>query len=330
MSRLLAIFISIAIGLIVGLPQGISWIALSNGLLATLVAEYLLEILFVQPKERKEFSKKTEEKLDHIIRHAAFFTENHTLERHLEPLADPSFGKAKWLVAKFISKKLSSDFKVGSVIRAVNAIDYSSFARELIKECNRSVYLTVVFEPFQWFKNLLEDSPHKDELSKILSGNQTKIEYFPHLDELKKNKQPTKRRLIILETSEWEAMCKGGKYGNEEVSKVAAQNCLKEFIRLNNEAGVELRFVKLETFPYNYKSFLNNLNLKTTDYGIYEEKVLVRWQMTDSNLGDLWLETDAVGFQDFIKLFDFEQPEFKNVYFTEENMLRMNSNVVKL
>jgi hypothetical protein len=170
-----------------------------------------------------------EDRLPKMRELTAFFTDTSHLETHLE-LLHKTGGGLTWIVAKFISKKLSNDFAREWTFD-IHGGHYSGFAGELYKECDQSIYLTSPFTPRQWFLEFLT----LERLEEIKNGEHLKEEEIPaHVRDLLAARAEKKRRLVILSDEAWsELVC-----AHEDGAAMSCKhkyNLLSEFLRINGQ-----------------------------------------------------------------------------------------------
>jgi hypothetical protein len=229
-----------------------------------------------------------EQRLPNIRELSAFFTDNKHLENHLDSLHKADGGLA-WIIAKFISKKLSESF-ASTLTMEIDGDDYSTFAARLYPECARSIYLTSPFTPRAWFEELFAAAV----VEKIRTGEELPLTEIPqHVRSLLSSGAPTKRRLVILNDEQWkEVTCDHTDGG---LSCCEKYNLLREFLRINgqtiddgqpdgrngkthpgqNNAGAPsmvLRFAKLRDVQAKVRGYK-----QTMDYAIFDDSLVLQW-----------------------------------------------------
>lgn len=241
-------------------------------------------------KRVDNIDKKLEEKLGNLIEHAAFYTENKKLEGAITSLRTTQ-GKKMWIIAKFISKQLSSSLSSGTI--AMNANDYSEFAENLYPECEDFIFLTCPFTPKEWLYELYPP----ERVEKIKEGNSIKPNEIPrHVKALSASPASVKR-LVILNCHQFKEL-----YDAEQII------FLEEFLHVNK--GVETMFVDKETlldeigFDYDEKR----------DYAIFDKQLLLIWERGEkkSKAGEertLFLEPELStnDSKSLLNFFDFER-----------------------
>jgi hypothetical protein len=213
-----------------------------------------------------------EERLPKMRELTAFFTDSNKLESHLEYLHKAPGGLA-WIVAKFISEKISNSFVKKWTIE-IDASRYSSFAAKLYGECGDSIYLTNPFTPRQWFMYLADR-----RVEDIKKGTQLSREETPeHVHALLNSPARRKKRLVILDDSVWsEVECDSGCQGTQ--SCLEKFRLLKEFLRVNGEnldggeSVIETRFAKASDIKEDIPGYV-----PTTDYAIFDKQLALRWE----------------------------------------------------
>jgi hypothetical protein len=213
-----------------------------------------------------------EDRLPKMRELTAFFTDSNKLESHLDYLHTAHGGLA-WIVAKFISEKISNSFVKKWTIE-INGSRYSRFAAKLYQECDDSIYLTSPFTPRQWFEYLTET-----QVKQIKDGQHLSEEEIPeHVHALLHSPAPRKKRLVILDDSAWsEVECDTGCGGG--LTCLAKLRLLKEFLRVNGEnldtgeSLIETRFAKVSNLQGEITEYV-----PTTDYAIFDKELALRWE----------------------------------------------------
>lgn len=252
--------------------------------------EEFLSIVDSIHKRVDNIDKKLEEKLGNLIEHAAFYTENKMLEGAITSLRTTQ-GKKMWIIAKFISKQLSSSLSCGTI--AMNSNDYSAFAENLYPECEDFIFLTCPFTPKEWFYELYPP----ERVEKIKEGSSIKSNEIPrHVNAL--SASPAKvKRLVILNCHQFKEL-----YDTEQIT------FLEEFLQVNK--GVDTMFVDKEklideiSFDYDERR----------DYAIFDKELLLIWERGEKELkaGEertLFLEPKLYtnDSKNLLDIFDFER-----------------------
>ena len=97
-------------------------------------------------------------RFDQMVEHSAIWTDGHHFESVLELLRNSTGGRAKWILAKFISRKLSSDFCLKYPytleIRDMSALEYSDLLSMLVAEARERVYMACPLPAKDWLEDL--------------------------------------------------------------------------------------------------------------------------------------------------------------------------------
>jgi hypothetical protein len=230
-----------------------------------------------------------------LLEHTAFFTENNKMESALGLLRSTQ-GRRTWIVAKFISKKLSKSFDLRI---DVDGPEYSAFAEKLYPECEDAIFITMPTTPGEWFKQLLTPA----DVSSVAAGSLVP-KPPPHVRELLSATAPVKRRLVVLDDSQWvELHCVHSGFGHD-ARCAEKRNFLKAFLDINK--GIDTRFVKRETL----KAILGLDYNSRVDYAIFDRQLVLKWERPSDNSMKMALHllphlpTDEAAVLD---LFDFDR-----------------------
>jgi len=309
--------VSIIVGLIAAgvggcLVSGISQkVAISSAILwgffGFIAVEYCKDIR-KREKERKEFLKRVEENIDkrmeNICQYTALYTKNGSFEGIIKPLSNEYFGKVKWVISKFISKKISAEFGYPEsineiVLKDVNSQEYSEFTMDLFPESESCIFLTSPFTPEEWFKILLDSI----NSNLVKNGQQLPYENFPpHIKSLLAS-SVERKRILILKDDQWESSFK---------ATPENRHFLDEFCRINGKE-IELRFVKQSKLKEEFPQ-LNYYEFDTTDIAIYDRKILLEWKKKTAKIGDLHLKFPPS--ERLLNLFNFKYITFYETYET--------------
>ena len=296
----------LALSLVVGAVAAISaayltlkvdtWAAIFSAILwfyfGFFSTEYIQHLGWRQKREKENFLKQMEACIDsrmkNIMEYAAIYTENNKFENVIQSLRTAS-EKKMWIIAKFISKKLSNDFS--SLEIKVNAESYSDFVSNLYPECKDSIYLTCPFTPEKWFKQL-----HLSEemVNHIETLNPEDLP--PHVKALTDSPAMDKKRHVILGPEEWEDMCKKEKLVY-----------IKKFLQVNK--GVQIRFT-----PENDLKRKLGIALETNklDYMIFDKELMLLWEKPQdpNQKTTLGLHTEIPNRQQILDIFDYKKYGF--------------------
>lgn len=269
-------------------------------------AEYLVAMK-KQRKEREEFLEKVDgdidKRMDKLCLYTTLFTENGSFEGITGPLANQHFGSVKWIIAKFVSEKISADFGYPDsvneiVLKDLNIHRYSKFATSIYVECESSIYVTSPFTPEEWFKALLNPA----DFEKVKNGKPLLEDSYPVHVKILRQCSVEKKRLILLEPKQWD-QC---------FSKSEENICfLNEFCHVNDK--VDMRFVKISKIIEEYPQ-LKEYPLEKTDIAIYDRKVTTEWKKKgeqgeeETKIGDLHLKFPPSAI--LLDLFDFAENAF--------------------
>jgi len=289
-------FLTLDAGWKVALSSAILW-----GFFGLVAVRYIKEVV-IRDKERDKFLERVDTNIDKrmekVSQYVALHTKNGSFEGITRPLGDPSFGKVKWVIAKFISRKISEDFgppgAINEVImKDINAQEYSKFTKDLYPESESSIFLTSIFTPKEWFRALLSD----EEYNLVREGGTLPREDFPFHMQALLDCPVERKRLLILVDEKWDECFSDSS---------EAKKLLKEFKRING-TEIELRFVK-ESILKKKIPQLRIFPFQTTDIAIYDRKVLVEWKRKDGEIGDMHLTFQLS--ERLLDLFDFKSISF--------------------
>ena len=269
------------------------FIAVGSGLLASLNS--IRKSLTDATKGVESRLEEIEERLRKMIEHTALFTDTNRLEDHLALLRKYEGGLA-WIVAKFISRKLSEGFAQKWTFE-IEADQYSDFAAELYKECRQSIYLTSPLTPREWFEQLFWTKA--DRIRRIKLGEMLEESEIPaHAKALVAAQAPDKKRLVILSDERWKEVtccCEGV----EKRSMTCKEKyyLLKEFLRVNGQPApdqkepglsplgeypVDTRFVKQSDIQRRFA----NYDLEK-DYAIFNRMIRLKWSPRREGANDV-------------------------------------------
>ncbi len=292
------------ISLKVAISSAILW-----GFFGFIAVEYYKDIR-KRKKERTEFLKRVDENIDkrmeNICQYTALYTKNGSFEGIIEPLSNEHFGKVKWVISKFISKKIGAEFGYPECINEIvlkdfNSQEYSEFTMGLYPESENCIFLTSPFTPEEWFKILL----NKVDFNQVKNGKQLPYEKFPpHIKSLLQS-SAERKRLVILKDRQWKISFK---------NTPENRRFLDEFCRINGKK-IELRFVKQSKLKKEIPQ-LNDYQFNTTDIAIYDRKVLLEWKKKTAKIGDLHLKFPPT--ERLLNLFNFKDITF---YETHETVI---------
>lgn len=263
----------------------------------TVLGEFNLRFTSVESRLNSAEAKlKTiEDRLPNTREISALFTDTNDLEHHLGFLHD-TVGGLTWIVAKFISKKLSQSF-TNKLTMEIDGDDYSLFAARLYPECERSIALTSPFTPREWFEELFT----MDKIDRIKKGEELAPQDVPqHVRALLNSQAPIKRRLVILSDEAWREVecdhsatnglsCQEKYYLLKEFLRINTQNVNELFpnnqragrTRKNDENGtrkplMETRFAKVSAVRSKVPGYR-----PTIDYAIFDGSLVLQWGATE-------------------------------------------------
>ena len=305
-------FVAAATGALLVYGVGFS-VALSSAILwfffGFIAVEYGKDIRR-RKKERNEFLKRVDENIDkrmeNICQHTAFYTKNGLFEGIIRPLSNEHFGKVKWVISKFVSKKISTEFSYPEasneiVLKNINSQEYSEFTMDLYPESENCIFLTSPFTPEEWFKILLD----KSNFIMVKNGEPLPYEDFPpHMKSLLAS-SVDRKRLVIVADDKWEASFR---------SSPENRNLLNEFCRINGKE-IQLRFIKESELKKEIPQ-LKDYAFATTDIAIYDRKVLLVWKKNTEKIGDLHLKFPPT--ERLLNLFNFKDITF---YHTQRSII---------
>jgi len=312
MSILRSFIISLITGFIVTIAsiRNISdvYLSVAYGIMSFLAAENIT-LFFVQKAQHDEILKKIDDRLKSMIKHAALFTKSGELDGALGLLSEVR-GNSIWILAKIISEKLSKEFKGGKDVELLNVAGsyYSEFAKTIYKECERSIYLTWPDTPKAWFNDSIKKEIVSDKIFKDSPSQLDETEYPPHLIALK-SCNVDKKRVVIIPDEKW--------------SSFLTESCIrKEFERLSNWAGINLRYIKEKDFKIHFPAF-KKYNLDKIDIAYFDEIIQLIWTFEGDNengkVGTLSLRVNPE--HDMLKIFKFKEHE--EIYLTSSEVDRM-------
>jgi hypothetical protein len=247
------------------------------------------------------------DRLVSVIEYHALFTRDRKLEGILYQLRDHSIGNVRWLIAKFISEKLNSDFR-DIRIQSVYIQAYSELARRLIPECEKTIYLTLPFTPAKWVKEFFKG----DRLDRLLRGDDMKSEDLPrHTQAILESKAQVKRRLIILEDgSTPRAAGSSGSAGSSEWAQLldpANSAYFEAFTRLHEKNKVDTRYVELSVLSNYFRQL--KIDFRRTDVSVFDDITMISWTPTagPDSPGDLVLDVGpSQDLTELVRMFDFQ------------------------
>lgn len=135
--------------------------SISISLLTTLLLSVIAFVLSSWVKIFFNIPKILDNRISRMVEFSALWTENSSFEKTLKILQHDYHTKyrVKWLITKFISYKLSKDFKdcsdIEVVIENIEGIEYSILLEKLILECQDEIFMSCPYSPSDWFKTLI-------------------------------------------------------------------------------------------------------------------------------------------------------------------------------
>lgn len=237
-------------GILGGLSFGIVTTILSY--FATIEDQRVRELAHIRDKIDC-LEARTEKLIEHFALCGGSFNDTLAMMRRLDE-------SAKWLVARFISKKMSFECPQTGVIKMydVSLPEFANIHGEIIKECCISAYWTCPYTPTQFFELMFNDD--KETLQQIREGTATagairdKLEYLRHF---LSHEVDSKKRLVNL-------------HGNQ-YRKILNDNLLPLFLEVN-ALDSNLRFVNVNMLE------LSRHAKKSGDFSIYDNQVVIEWK----------------------------------------------------
>ena len=217
--------------------------------------------------------KKFEYRFTKIIEYFALGTKNQNFEKAIN-LVRETHGRIQWIVAKFVSEKLSREFDSSASIeiRDVHIMEYSAFVTEIISECKRSMKWTCPYSPSEWFKKL-----KRDDYEKLKKDGKdldiSKSIYPEHLVAFIQSRV-AKQYVVNIGNSKYiDLIDKKNRWDFEQFTKYLCEN-----------NGIDLKFMEIDLLPITIKR-------KNSDYMIFDDRVIIEWEknQNDENLGNLRL-----------------------------------------
>ena len=227
-------------------------------------------------KAQQEIAVRVVNKLDAMIRSHALHTSDRILESYLRKMEDSSYSKVRWIIAKFVSKKLNKAFEDDKPdvlkLEDIGYVDHANLFTQLIHEA-KNVYLTCVYHPAAWFENLKDVS--REPYTCIESGRiwcescHNKL-YPPHFITFLDNPHNGERvRVFLLDPSNWNGLMNEDNY----------EDFLK-FIGPCKEHHIETFFVNLQ-IATEQKGDLYGMRKKLKkpeDYNVFDNQVVITYR----------------------------------------------------
>ncbi len=236
-------------------------------LLVTLAVDYI-SLLNTFPRL---LDRKFDKRLSMFMEYFALGTENRRFEEAID-LVRSTNGRIQWIIAKFVSKKLSKEFDTSAYIeiKDVNIVEYSQFISQIVSESEYSMKWTCPYSPAEWFKKLEPDEYNDWKKQK----RELEIDVYPqHLKAFVQSCVP-KQRLVNLTSEQYKALL------NEE-----NRWDFEQFVKFADASHrLEMRFV-------NTNSLTETLMCKNSDYAVFDDGVVIEWDKnpTNENVGTLRL-----------------------------------------
>ena len=217
----------------------------------------------------------------------------------------------RWTLARFVGFRIDREFQQALLCRNVSDSEYLDLAKALIPACEESIHLTCPFSPYEWLYRFVDSQ----RLEQVLAGSPEAVE---HLDlnvwighhEALKAFSGRKTRVVLLDENEWSFMVSGKPVGDNaamrELTPDQAASCWHAFMRLSREAGLELYFVNLDRCEEQVRRELDRFDLRNTDYGLYDESLLIKWTKRGSapspEVRDVTVDISLLGVDPVVKL----------------------------
>lgn len=100
-------------------------------------------------------------RFDHMVTHSALWTDEGVFEKTLELLRGLGQSNRRWIFGKFISAKLTEDFRpIGNLTLAINRFSvtgYSHLLSNLIAESKDYIHMTCPLEPDEWLDAVFQE-----------------------------------------------------------------------------------------------------------------------------------------------------------------------------
>jgi hypothetical protein len=268
-----------------------------------------------QKSEREDFLNQMDVKIDTrvgtILEYSALHSKK--LEETLVKLRNTS-EKRKWIIAKFISRKLSDDFS--SLKIEIDGDSYSDFSRNLYSECERSIHVTSPFAPEDWFLALnLDKNGTLQEIRDGVDVSRDRIlSLAPHLKAFMDSPAEIKKRLVILSDADWKVL-------NNKENKDNL-NCLKKFLDVEGGGDIETRFIA-NTNLLKGRLLAKGIDFEKFDYAIFDGELLLKWEKPPKTelqkemplYLDIGIPADCKG---LMKIFEFDK---RDIYKTGDKIV---------
>jgi len=231
-----------------------------------------------------EIKKCVKEITNPLVNQAALFSiaTSSLLEETLKPIITGQKGDTKWIVAKFISYKLSKDSTSleGMCVKLDDHDEFSKLAGRMIPECEHSLYLTNPFDPKEWWEGhhlspIIREQVRNREMPKMDDLNS-------HINKIYTARAKDKKRINIFTKKAYESYvieCVNDDHINNE--RLIFQDIEDKVVGKDSNMIIIIEDL-LERRPG-----LKEYNLERFDYGIYDKSVLLIY---DKVRRDLYLK----------------------------------------
>jgi hypothetical protein len=211
------------------------------------------------------------EKIGAIVEYFALNSHDNELGQLLLNLRETD-GNMKWLVSKFLSKKIGLDF-VGSskeeiIIADNNLGTFQTILENVINECENNICWTNPRLPEEWFKEAKKgqdvDDYDTDNLFRYRLDDFTLLRCFA-------NSRVEKTRIINISNTKFNKLIGKSLLQADPKTKLRYAKYLKHFIRLNEK---EIPNCKLLFVNYSKIAGIDP-QIQKADFGIYDNKIVM-------------------------------------------------------
>lgn len=245
-----------------------AWIFLFStvmGFVLLSIPMYMIRRLKVHEEKLTEFEKSVDEKMSKVAKFVGLYSVDNLFEKRINSLDNRSFKPSHhWIYAKYTSELLSKSFSDFS-INGIDPTAYSKFSAALIKEATGEICLTSTIRLSDWLANLLADQTQKffNNIGKITNY---KLLEDNHSNQLQKRSSGKSYRCALITSYDHKYL-------------FISERSLDAYNYHNNSGNLQTTFYILPE-PDNVQKN-NDLN---TDYVLYDDKILLEWNIEDKKL----------------------------------------------
>ena len=276
------------VGELLGLRLTNDWVSAALFAINTAAFGFVLEWALIASHQDRHRLRAVEDKVRKMVEHTAIYTEEGKFEGILSKLRRPEFGGLTWVVADFVSKKLSKHFPNDDeiMITEVGPVIYSEWVAQWLDDCENSVWFIIPYTPKEWFRALLKGQ--EAVFHDIGQEGQVDDRIVPkHVSALSNCRVNDKKRIVIVTQQQW-----------DEMWQKDNMPYLKEFIRINKRSA-ELYFIISDEAR---RDINVDIGVVSKDYIILDERVALNWDPEEQCLKFILHKETVVGLVDECRL----------------------------